>query len=157
MYFPPFNSLTPVKLVLRFFEKRDKTHALCSLSAYVKESGFWNLGSGKVLLVESEIWENIACKIRNPTNEWNPVPGIRNPILGIQNPSLSWIDFPCMERSLAQTSFLTNVYPGLAADENKPVNLIQNYVTSATTTLMLYVILTSRFVIEMLILKENFV
>lgn len=66
MYFPPFNSSTPVKLVLRFFEKRDRTHALCSLSAYVKESGFQNLGSGKVLLVESEIWENIACKIWNP-------------------------------------------------------------------------------------------
>lgn len=128
-YFPPFNSLTPVKLVLRFFEKRDKTHALCSLSAYVKESGFQNLGSGKVLLVESEIWENISCKIRNPTDEWNPVPGIRNTSLGIQNPRLTWIDFPCMERSLAQTSFLANVYPGLAADEHKTVNLTQNYVT----------------------------
>lgn len=62
MYFPPFNSLTPVKLVLRYFEKRDKTHALCSLSAYVKESGFWNLGSGKVLLVESDIE---LCNISN--------------------------------------------------------------------------------------------
>ena len=74
--------------------------------------------------MESEIWESISRKIRNPTDEWNPVPGIRNPSLGIQNPRLTWIDFPCMERSLAQASFLANVYPGLATDEPKTVNLI---------------------------------
>ena len=69
-------------------------------------------GSGKFLLVESEIWENLACgiwnpgfwnpvyrsmnsespaltiTIRNPTSidkNRNPVPGIRNPRHGIQN------------------------------------------------------------------------
>lgn len=94
----------------------------------------WHTESGKIGLVESGIW-NLESEIRNPTcdlnsesrssidKEWNPVPGIRNPSLGIQNPRLSWIDFPCMERSLAQTSFLANVYPGLAADEHKTVNL----------------------------------